>query len=291
MKVADQDGYIIEDIIFQDFDTNGALDMLVFSGDGSTHELKIYFRESNDNDFKNNPVKYGDSSIFWSLPQPFMMWDEDKDQLTTLLLVQESQTDRYVLKIDSKKIVSTKKQADPSVSQDTSSKTSKTDTPSTDNGTQPSATYSRTFSKQKFQNYLSKDSSCMDYNTYASNNYLNMKKGGVSIDLNMDCRTDLILETLGPDRTLEIYFYKPDGFCLVAVNTLSDSDSAMIGFLDVLKRGTNDLVIITSDLNINLYMNKYILDNSNMCTSYSKSYDSPFPALGSSLDNDKVIIL
>lgn len=108
---------------------------------------------------------------------------------------------------------------------------------------------------------------CMEYNGART---LSSTHGGSFIDLNMDCRPDLVLETNeSGKRVVEIYYYRDNGFCLVDANTFVEDnimDSTSISFTDLARKGSNDAVIIRQrnvngliKLYVHVFLNRHTL--------------------------------
>lgn len=117
---------------------------------------------------------------------------------------------------------------------------------------------------------------CQKYNSART---LSSTHGGSFIDLNMDCRPDLVLETNeAGKRIVEIYYYRDAGFCLVDSNTFNDDnimDSSSISFTDIARKGSNDAVIVRqknldgkNKLFIHVFLNKHVIkvDQEKLCS-------------------------
>lgn len=83
---------------------------------------------------------------------------------------------------------------------------------------------------------------------YQSQRTLSSTHGGSFIDLNMDCRPDLALETTeNGKRVYEVYYFRDGGFCLVEENEFVEDnimDSTSISYIDMGQRGSNDAVLV-----------------------------------------------
>ncbi len=86
-----------------------------------------------------------------------------------------------------------------------------------------------------------------------------MEHGGAFIDLNMDCRADLLVESITQyGRTHEIYMYSDKGFCYTGSKAVPQEYS-LVSFLDLSQRGSNDAVFITKDMVMHIFRNKFSL--------------------------------
>lgn len=125
---------------------------------------------------------------------------------------------------------------------------------------------------------------CKQYNPART---ISSTHGGAFIDLNMDCRPDLFLETMeGGKRVVEIYYYRDAGFCLVDANAFTEDnimDSTSFSFTDIARKGSNDAVIVRQKnfggkpkLYVHVFLNKHVLtvNQENLCSKKEGSSSS-----------------
>jgi hypothetical protein len=118
-----------------------------------------------------------------------------------------------------------------------------------------------------FKDFISTDSKCQDPSSIGSYKLSNLH-GSAFVDLNMDCRPDLFVESrnVAGDRVVETYFFNDtDKFCLVSVNIFTEQVSSLatssFSFIDLFRKGSNHAVAIDGDNKINIMVNKYNLPN------------------------------
>lgn len=109
-------------------------------------------------------------------------------------------------------------------------------------------------------------------------------KASSFIDVNGDCIPDLVIESV--DRFngrsyLEFYLHTDQGFCLVSNQALR-KEYLMASFADLNNDGSNDLLLVTRDLQVEVFMNKVTTDSSNLCA-VNKDLSSPFSGFDSSV--------
>lgn len=107
---------------------------------------------------------------------------------------------------------------------------------------------------QDFKEFLSPD--CPGPTVY---NYLSSDFGGAFIDLDMDCRPDLLLETHGSvGRIQELYVFTEKGFCFKQGRKVP-AEYGFISFVDLSQRGATDAIFVTKDLEVHVYRNRDVL--------------------------------
>lgn len=88
------------------------------------------------------------------------------------------------------------------------------------------------------------------------------------VDLSLDCRPDLFLETQSSEgkRVAEIYYYVGGvtPFCLVDSNEIP-ANFGHVSFTDSTDSGTIDLVMMDEDLNVKVFRNNASLDIDSLC--------------------------
>jgi hypothetical protein len=115
---------------------------------------------------------------------------------------------------------------------------------------------------------------CNDY-AQVSTHMISNKKASSFVDLNSDCRPDLVLESNDGDKPyLEFYLASDNGFCLVSIQPLN-ADFHMASFFDVDGDGTNDLVLLQTNLVLHVFYNQYSVVQSSLCAPVS-SFKVPF---------------
>ena len=216
----------IQDIYLMDIEGDGDLDLMVLVGGTSRRFIiNFYFQENGKLHQPSEESKKFEISCHRHHPQFFEVFDEQKGRLQTYILVQETEADRVVYSFHRDK--------DHKLVQ----------------------------KKQPFEDFISKDSKCIPYSKVRDHNIMSDQNGGTFIDLNMDCRPDLLVEGIGQNgRVHEIYFFTDDGFCLVDVNVVPE-DLSMVSFLDTDKNGANDAVFLSRNMELYIFMNHYKLDD------------------------------
>lgn len=118
-----------------------------------------------------------------------------------------------------------------------------------------------------FDSLLSSNSKCQDKSKIA-NLSLSSTHGGAFIDLNMDCKPDLFIESTDSNgnRNVETYFLLADNsICLVSVDKFSNKETGLnassFSFQDLLRLGSNHAIAVDVDNNIHVMINKYNLPN------------------------------
>ena len=213
----------IQDIYLMDIEGDGDLDLMVLVGGTSRRFIiNFFFQENGRLQAPSTDSKHFEISCHRHHPQFFEIFDDKLGKLQTYILVQESEDERVVYSF----------QRDH-------------------NG-------NLVQKKQSFSEFVSKDSKCMPY-AKAQRNIISDKFGGAFIDLNMDCRPDLLIESESQQgRTHEIYFFTDDGFCLVDLNVVPE-DQSMVSFIDIDKNGANDAVFLSRNMELSIYINRYEL--------------------------------
>jgi hypothetical protein len=115
---------------------------------------------------------------------------------------------------------------------------------------------------------VSSDSKCQPASLLSGSKISNLHASAV-IDLNMDCRPDLWLETTNASgqRIAETYFLQSDGkFCLVAANTmvgttLNPLKSSSFSFFDLLRNGNNNAILMDDMNRLHIFNNIYNIPN------------------------------
>jgi hypothetical protein len=109
-------------------------------------------------------------------------------------------------------------------------------------------------------------------------NPLSTEYGGAFIDLNMDCRPDLLVESFTSlGRSQELYLYTDKGFCFVK-QIIVPSDFSFVSFVDISQRGANDAVFVTNNMEVRVFRNKHKLGDEDRTESFdanilSKNFD------------------
>lgn len=218
-----------------DLNNDGHLDIIVVVGDSSNYELLILFQEkpkkkveegNGTEEHSFNKIQYDVKNIlkmgnlFKHHPVAYQTFDEKIGQLRTYMIVQKHEDERVVIYIERDS-----------------------------NGTDK-------IIEKEFRGILSSKSGCKQYEEIQMNKISN-RFSGAFIDLDMDCRPDLLIEGVSQTgRVHEIYFYTDDGFCLVDVNQIPEGWSH-VSFLDIDQTGSNDAVFMEGDLKVNVFLNKY----------------------------------
>jgi len=123
--------------------------------------------------------------------------------------------------------------------------------------------------------------------------------GSSFIDINADCRPDLLLNTVGNNATKkhEYYIWTNKGFCLTKVKDVP-AYFTMPSFMDLNNRGTNDMIMLqqnsgTSNIMVNIFRNKHTTDLSKtLCTQNEDKLEFPYPGFDedlSSSNKDRLI--
>lgn len=119
--------------------------------------------------------------------------------------------------------------------------------------------------------------------------------GSTFIDLNADCRPDLLLvsEKAG-ERYHEYYIFTDSGFCLTEVAKIS-KDFTMPSFLDFLNRGTSDMIMIEKSSGVkpkvHVYKNQFKTDlNDDGVCAKSNDVSFPFPSFNEKKSNSDGLV-
>ena len=183
-------------------------------------------------------------------PSTFQLFDDDLKKLKTYLLVQTAAT---------KQVVSLQKtEAGPKVVTET------------------------------FSSFISGETGCQQPPA-ESVSKLSKTHGSLFLDVNMDCKPDLLLETInGEDRILDIYLFTDKGkFCLTEQITLTGAGNnqlySSVSSLDVASKGSNDLVFMREaiiegkiTLEAHVLLNKFSLPDGQTVLCAETSLKSPF---------------
>ena len=118
---------------------------------------------------------------------------------------------------------------------------------------------------------------------------LDPERGSSFLDLNADCRPDMLLISINEKSTkryFETYLYTDYGYCLIDVSEVPLTFS-MPSFMDINKRGTNDLVLIDNTskglfvhINKNFFYTNITSNMDDLCLR-NKSVAIPFQHLSS----------
>lgn len=226
----------IKDVLLVDLNDDGHLDLVVLVGDSSNYQLIFMFRDppkstpsledqslNEDELFDVKDVVKMD--VFKHHPQVYQEFDDEIGSLKTYMIVQKTENNRVVIHVNK--------------SQDGSN----------------------LIQERPFKEIMSTAKGCRSPDEVKFNK-LHNDFGGAFIDLNMDCRPDLLIEGFSQHgRVHEIYFYTDDGFCLVDVNPVS-SDWSHVSFVDLDTNGSNDAVFMDGGLKLHLFLNRYSLEHS-----------------------------
>lgn len=216
---------MISEVMISDLDNDGNTDIICLvakHGNITTLRFKFIFQE--ENGFGDDSVKniITIESFFKHHPQLFQVYDEEIGELRTMLIYQKMEDERKIL----------------SFSRD-------------DDGTVD-------YEEKHFKSIVSQRMGCKSFD-FVRFNKMSDKHAGAFIDLNMDCRPDLVIESIGEEgRVLEIYFYTGEGFCLVDLNPVP-SDFSSPAFFNINADGSNDILFVSGKLEIFIFFNKYHL--------------------------------
>lgn len=140
---------------------------------------------------------------------------------------------------------------------------------------------------EDFVNFFSTDPNCQPYSTIQGFQISSTHASAV-IDLNMDCRPDLWIEsnTATGMRAVEMYFMMNDGkFCLVYGQTMKGNNlldplkSSSFSFFDLLRNGDNSALFLDDANRLHIMNNIYDIPNpdnaaSPLCTPRIKLDDA-----------------
>ena len=217
ISVFDGSAFFIKDVFLVDIDQNGFLDAVVV-GFGSSNIAQLTFVINRNGVLDANPEDHVSMKILKHIPQPFQIFDEETQMLTSYLVVSVNEI------LDSNRQIVT-------------------------------LTKDNTIKIQDFNSFLSPDCE----KPPAIQKFLSFEFGGAFIDLDMDCRPDLLLETFSGDgRTQEIYTYTEKGFCFGSIMEVP-VDYGFISFVDLSLRGATDAVFVTQNLEMHVYRNLNML--------------------------------
>ena len=248
--------YSLVDVAVADFDNNGNVDILcVLSVSHSAkYLLKFFFQQKST--FSGDENHRGGIMAVRHLPMVIQLYDPDIRSLRTHVIIQETFKERRLIHFEN-------------------------------HNTSPKpALISRNFTDFLVPANSSYADKCMDFKKVKWNR-MSKENAGAFIDLNTDCRADLVVETIGTrgTRCHEIYLFTDEGFCLVDVNTVPWGFSNAI-FFDVSGDGSNDLVFVNRNLVLYIYLNANWLGVShrfknqakriNLCEVQKFSLEKPF---------------
>lgn len=122
-----------------------------------------------------------------------------------------------------------------------------------------------------FKELGSSDSKCQSSDPISKNKISSLHASAV-IDLNMDCRPDLWVESTNAQgqRVVEMYFLQDDGkFCLVASPAMASSGlkplnplkSSSFSFFDLLRKGNNSALFMDDNSKLHMMNNLYNIPN------------------------------
>lgn len=226
-------------VICNDFNEDGNVDLLVSTGTPDNVVVTLYFYDANKKTFNQAGNKQV-SGTYKSQPVVFQQFNEDNDSLRTYFLLQgqDENNPRQVFYFDSG---------------------------------------SNSFKGASFNNFMADtklSTACMSLDQVKFHQ-ISQKKASSFVDLNSDCRPDLVLEsTEGNTSYLEFYLSSDNGFCLVSIQPLT-ADYHMASFFDVDGDGTNDLVLLQSNLVLHVFYNQFTVTQGSLCAK-SDTYKSPF---------------
>ena len=146
-----------------------------------------------------------------------------------------------------------------------------------------------TFVKKPFSDFVASGDGCA---VWKDGNVLSAQHSSAFIDLNMDCRPDLALETVkeGKSRVLEVFYFKGGKFCFVGENVFPGEAKAFkyssMSFVDLGGRGANDVFFVADsdaagdDIRSHVYLNKNALpsDGDVLCVKKESTSASPASA-------------
>jgi hypothetical protein len=146
---------------------------------------------------------------------------------------------------------------------------------------------------------LSKAPECNPKNPAASMQDLLMDAdlGSSFVDMNADCRPDILLQSLGDNhqRVQEFYLYSNEGFCLVSKQFMP-SNWTMPSFFDMNNRGTNDMVFAgqkteKGNIKVQVLRNRYTTDlGKDLCKANEGNLQFPYPGYNEKESSDNMLI-
>jgi len=121
--------------------------------------------------------------------------------------------------------------------------------------------------------------------------------GSSFVDMNADCRPDMLLQTVGDagQKVQEFYLFTNDGFCLVQKKPM-DKTWNMPSFFDMNNRGTNDMVIAQQksgnvNAKIRVLKNRYTTDLSKgLCKGNEGNLGFPYPGYTETESSDNTLV-
>jgi hypothetical protein len=224
-------------VICNDFNEDGSVDLLVSYGSNNAVKVDMIPYDFATNTFSPS-AKKSISGSFQSQPVIFQQFNDENNNLRTYVLLQVSQGTRtvYYYNVGTSAWVG--------------------------------AGFNTFVADPKVGN------GCNEYSQVSTHMISNMKASSF-VDLNSDCRPDLVLESNDGDKPyLEFYLASDNGFCLVSIQPLN-ADFHMASFFDVDGDGTNDLVLLQTNLVLHVFYNQYSVVQSNLCAPVT-SFKVPF---------------
>jgi hypothetical protein len=121
--------------------------------------------------------------------------------------------------------------------------------------------------------------------------------GSSFVDMNADCRPDILLQSVGENhqRVQEFYLYSNEGFCLVSKQNMA-ATWTMPSFFDMNNRGTNDMVFAEQNsanagIKVHVLRNKYTTDlGKDLCKANEGNLDFPYPGYTETKSSDNTFI-
>lgn len=224
-------------IVCNDFNEDGNVDLLVSTGTDSNVAVSLIFKDGNNGLFNVASRKLLAGS-FLSQPVVFQQFNEQTNNLRTYFILQQTADVRTYYFYN------------PSTSSYSSELFS-------------TMVVDRTF-----------NTGCNSFDQIKGK-LLSTSRASSFVDLNNDCRPDLVLESdENGKQYLEFYLSTDSGFCLVAIQPLN-GNFHMASVFDVDGDGTNDLVLLKTNLELHVFYNQYPISIKSLCAK-SDTYKPPF---------------
>lgn len=252
-------GAMIADIFISDFDGDQRPDIYIRSikdmdslrGNTTIDIMVLFQSKSNEGkdskviDFDlHNPLKY--ENLPNQNPAIFETYRDDKKKVITKILLQTSKGAENTREVYSVK-QNHKDDSDPK----------------------------REWVVESWKEIMSKKSECQSIDK-VSGNTLSENFASSFVDINLDCRGDLILETTKDNRRYnEFYYFLDDGFCFVGAQEVPKAFSYG-SFEDLNTDGGNDIVFVNQQtMEINVFFNRFVVDQRKLCA-LQENYKPPF---------------
>lgn len=222
-------------IICNDFNEDGDVDLLVSTGTESNVAVTIIFKVKGVFEISSAKKLAGS---FLSQPVVFQQFNEQKNSLRTYFILQQSADVRNYYFYNPV------------------------------SSSYESSIFSTMVVDRSF------NAGCNSYDQIKGK-LLSTARASSFVDLNNDCRPDLVLESdENGKQYLEFYLSTDSGFCLVSIQPLNGAFH-MASIFDVDGDGTNDLVLLKTNLELHVFYNQYSINIKTLCAA-SDSYKPPF---------------